>query len=279
MGDWSLIIKPKTKLWDLDLHSLWKSRDLISMFVWRDFVSLYKQTILGPLWFFVQPVISTIVFTIIWGGLAKLPTDGLPPALFYMCGLVGWNYFADCLIKTSNTFASNAGIFGKVYFPRLVVPLSIVISNIAKFSVQFLLFLAFLIYYYLEGSHIQPNIYILLTPLLLLIMAGIGLGMGIIVSSLTTKYRDLQQLVGFGTQLLMYLTPVVYPLSFISEEKRWMSLANPMTSIIETFKFAYLGAGEFSWMYLLYSACFMMVVLWIGILIFNKVEKSFMDTV
>lgn len=279
MNDWTLIIRAQTKWWDVDLRSLWRYRDLIAMFVWRDFVSVYKQTILGPLWFFVQPLISTIVFTIIFGQIAKLPTDGLPQILFYMCGLVGWNYFADCLTKTSNTFVSNAGIFGKVYFPRLVVPLSVVISNIAKFLVQFCLFLAFLLYYYFNETDIRPNLFILLTPLLLVIMAGIGLGIGIIVSSLTTKYRDLQMLVGFGTQLLMYLTPVVYPLSFISEEKKWLFLLNPMTSILEAFKFAYLGVGEFRWMYLLYSVCFMFFILFVGILVFNKVEKNFIDTV
>lgn len=279
MNDWTLIIKPKTKWWDLNLPALWKSRDLLWMFVWRDFVSLYKQTILGPLWFFIQPVLSTIVFTVIFGRIAKIPTDGLPQALFYMCGIVGWNYFSDCLTKTSSTFTANAGIFGKVYFPRLVVPLSIIISNLAKFAVQFFLFLGFLIFYFARGAQLNPNIYILLTPILLLIMAGLGLGMGIIISSLTTKYRDLQQLVGFGTQLLMYLTPVVYPLSFISGKLKWLFLANPMTSIIETFKFAYLGVGEFNGMNLVYSAGFMLVILLTGILIFNKVEKSFMDTV
>ena len=279
MNDWTLIIKPKTKWWDFNLSALLKSRDLIWMFVWRDFVSLYKQTILGPLWFFIQPVLSTIVFTVIFGRIAKLPTDGLPQVLFYMCGIVGWNYFSDCLTKTSTTFTANAGIFGKVYFPRLVIPLSIITSNLAKFIVQFFLFLGFLIFYFVRGAQIHPTIYILLTPILLLIMAGLGLGIGIIISSLTTKYRDLQQLVGFGTQLLMYLTPVVYPLSFISGKLKWLFLANPMTSIIETFKFAYLGVGEFNWMNLVYSAGFMIVVLLIGILIFNKVEKSFMDTV
>ncbi|MBI3500584.1 MAG: ABC transporter permease [Bacteroidetes bacterium] len=276
---WSLVLKPKSVWWDLDFHSLWKSRDLIGMFVWRDFISQYKQTVLGPLWFLIQPVISTIVFTIIFGRIAKIPTDGLPQVLFYMCGIVGWNYFADCFTKTSNTFVANAGIFGKVYFPRLVVPLSIIISNLAKFLVQFLLFIGFLFFYFSKGAQIHPNIYMLLTPFLLLIMAGLGLGLGIIISSLTTKYRDLQQLVVFGTQLLMYLTPVVYPLSFISGKMKLLFLANPMTAIIETFKFAFLGTGEFNWANLSYSAGFMLIVLLIGIFIFNKVEKSFMDTV
>jgi lipopolysaccharide transport system permease protein len=249
------------------------------MFVWRDFVSQYKQTLLGPLWFIIQPVLSTIVFTVIFGRIAKIPTDGLPQPLFYLCGITCWSYFADCFNKTSNTFIANAGIFGKVYFPRMVVPLSIVISNITKFLIQFLLFTGFLIFYYYRGAQVHPNSYILFTPALLLIMAGLGLGFGIIISSLTTKYRDLQNLVGFGVQLLMYLAPVIYPLSFISGKFRWLFLANPMTPVIETFRFAFLGTGEFNLMHLAYSGIFMLAVLFIGILIFNKVEKSFMDTV
>lgn len=276
---WTLQITPKTKWWDINLPALLKSKDLLLMFVWRDFVSLYKQTILGPLWFFVQPILSTIVFTVIFGRIAKIPTDGIPQTIFYLSGLVGWNYFSDCLGKTSSTFTGNAGIFGKVYFPRLIVPLSIVISNLIKFSVQFSLFLAFWVYYYFKGANVHPNLYILFTPLLLFLMAGLGLGFGIIISSLTTKYRDLNQLVGFGVQLLMYITPVVYPLSFISGKYKWIILANPMTSIIEAFKFAYLGVGDFNFIHLAYSGVFMLFVLTIGILIFNRIEKSFMDTV
>lgn len=276
---WTLVIKPKSKWWDLNLHAVLKSKDLLWMFVWRDFVALYKQTILGPLWFFIQPVFSTIVFTIIFGRIAKIPTDGVPQVIFYLSGIVGWNYFADCLTKTSTTFTANAGIFGKVYFPRLIVPLSIVISNLIKFSVQFFLFLGFWVYYYYKGAGVNPNFFILFTPLLILLMAGLGLGFGIIISSLTTKYRDLVQLIGFGVQLLMYFTPVVYPLSFISEKYKWLILANPMTPIIEAFKFAFLGVGTFSFIHLAYSGAFMLFVLTIGILIFSKIEKSFMDTV
>ncbi|HEY4798448.1 MAG TPA: ABC transporter permease [Bacteroidia bacterium] len=279
MKDWTLVIKPKVKWLDLDLRSVWRSRDLVWLFVWRDFVSVYKQTILGPLWFFIQPVVSTIVFTVIFGKIAKIPTDGVPQTLFYMSGIMMWNYFSDCMNKTSSTFISNASLFGKVYFPRLIVPISNVISNLTKFFIQFVLFLFFLGYYYIKGATISPNIYILLTPILLIIMAGLGLGLGIIFSSLTTKYRDLQMLIGFGTSLMMYVSPIVYPLSFVSSKYKIFFLANPMTSIIETFKYAFLGAGEFSWWSLLYSTGFMIFVLFFGILIFNKIEKGFMDTV
>ncbi|MBI2966776.1 MAG: ABC transporter permease [Bacteroidetes bacterium] len=277
--EWTLVIRPQSAWWDINWKDIWKSRNLLQMFVWRDFVSVYKQTILGPLWFFIQPVVATIIFTVIFGRIAKIPTDGVPPLLFYLSGLIGWNYFADCLTKTSTTFTANANIFGKVYFPRLIVPLSIVISNMVKFSVQFCLFLGFLIFYYFNGTDIHPNYYIFLVPVLIILMAGLGLGFGIIISSLTTKYRDLQNLVGFGTQLLMYLTPVVYPLSFVTGTYRWLLLANPMTAIIEAFKYAFLGVGEINFFHLAYSGIFMVFVLITGILIFNKIEKSFMDTV
>lgn len=278
-GYWDLEIKPKASWWDLQLKDIWRYRDLLMLFVRRDFVSVYKQTILGPLWFFIQPILTTITFTVIFGNVAKIPTDGLPQILFYMSGIVAWSYFSDCLDKTSSVFVSNASIFGKVYFPRLVVPLSIVISNLLKFAVQFLLLLLFLLYFIVKGANVHPNMYILLTPFLLVIMAGLGLGFGIIISSLTTKYRDLRFLVSFGIQLLMYSTPIVYPLSILPEKYRVFILANPMTSIIETFKYAYLGIGEFSWFSLSYSFGIMMIVLFFGIMIFHKVEKSFMDTV
>ena len=277
--NWDLIIQPKSSWWDLQLYDIWRYKDLLLLFVRRDFVSLYKQTILGPLWFFIQPILTTIIFTIIFGKVAKIPTDGLPPVLFYMTGIVGWNYFADCLNNTSATFTKNATIFGKVYFPRLIVPLSIVISNLIKFAIQFLLLIGFLAYYLSKGAAINPNSYIFLTPILLLMMAGLGLGFGIIISSLTTKYRDLQFLVVFGVQLLMYATPVIYPLSFLEEKYRWVALANPMTSIIETFKYAYLGAGTFNNEHLIYSGCFTLILLLVGILLFHKIEKNFMDTV
>jgi lipopolysaccharide transport system permease protein len=277
--NWTMIIRPQRHWLDLRLDELWQARELVLLFVWRDFVSVYKQTILGPLWYLIQPLLTTITFTVIFGRIAKLPTDGLPPMLFYMAGTVIWSYFAACLTKTSNTFIANAGIFGKVYFPRLTVPLSILISNLVAFAIQLGLFLAFLAYFWLAGAAIRPTWSVLLTPILVLMMAGLGLGFGIIVSSLTTRYRDLQYLVTFGVQLLMYATPVVYPLSTVSGTLRWLILANPLTPIVEGFRYAFLGAGTVDGWHLLYSGAFMQVVLLIGILMFNQVERTFMDTV
>ena len=277
--DWDLIIRPKTQWFDLHLADLWRYRDLTMLFVWRDFVSTYKQTILGPLWHLITPILTSLIFTVIFNRIAAMPTDGLPPFLFYMCGLTAWNYFADCLNRTSGTFISNAGIFGKVYFPRLTVPASIVISNLVKFSIQFILFISFMIFFGVRGSKIHPNLFILLTPYLLLAMAALGLGAGIIVSSLTTRYRDLQVLVGFGVQLLMYATPIVYPLSVVSGKYRWLLIVNPMTPVIETFRYAFLGNGTFNQAHLCYSAGVTLLILFFGILLFNHVEKTFMDTV
>ena len=277
--NWDLVIEPKSSWWDLELHEIWRYRDLLLLFVRRDFVAEFKQTLLGPLWFFIQPILTTIMFTVIFGRVAKIPTDEIPQVLFYLSGIVAWSYFADCLTKTSSTFKTHANIFGKVYFPRVIVPLSIVFSNLLKFGVQFLLFLGFFFYYMFNGANVIPNIHILLTPILLLMMGGLGLGFGMIISSLTTKYRDLQFLVTFGVQLLMFATPVVYPLSFLPEKYKWIILANPMTSIIETFKYAYLGGGSFNVNHLLYSGAVTGVVLIFGFMIFHKVEKNFMDTV
>lgn len=277
--EWTMIIRPQRHWLDLRLGEVWQARDLILIFFWRDFVAVYKQTILGPLWYLVQPLMTTIIFTVIFGNLARLPTDGLPQFLFYMSGMVTWRYFASCLNQTSNTFTANAGIFGKVYFPRLVVPVSLLLSNLVAFAIQFGLFLAFMAYFMVSGAAIRPNGWILLTPLLLLMMAGLGLGFGIIVSSLTTRYRDLQYLVGFGAQLLMYATPVVYPLSLVPDRYRWLVLANPMTSIVESFRFAYLGAGTVDMAQLLYSFVLMVAILLLGLLLFNRVERTFMDTV
>jgi lipopolysaccharide transport system permease protein len=277
--DWSLVIRPKTGWLDLHLADLWRYRDLTLLFVWRDFVAQYKQTILGPLWNVIQPLFTTLLFTLVFGRVAKLSTDQLPPMVFYMAGITCWNYFADCLNRSSGTFINNASIFGKVYFPRLCVPLSIVISNIIKFGIQFALFLCFMLFYYLKGAPIHPNALVFLTPLLVLIMAGLGLGLGIIVSSLTIRYRDLQVLIGFGVQLAMYVTPVIYPLSMVSPHKRWLVLANPMSSLVETFRYAFLGAGSFDPWNLAYSAAATLVILLIGILLFNHVERTFMDTV
>jgi lipopolysaccharide transport system permease protein len=276
---WDMMIGPQRKLFDLRLRELWHSRDLILLFVRRDFVSVYKQTILGPLWYLIQPLLTTIIFTVIFGNIAKLPTDGLPPFLFYMSGTVIWTYFASCLTKTSETFVSNANLFGKVYFPRLAVPVSILISNLIAFTIQFAFFLAFMAYFVWRGTPLHPNWWILLTPVLLLMMAGLGLGFGIIVSSLTTKYRDLRFLVQFGVQLLMYVTPVIYPTSALPHRYQALLQFNPISPVVETFRYAYLGAGTVNVLQLVFSFGLMLVVIIIGAVIFNRVEATFMDTV
>jgi len=278
--NWDMVIQPQRSLFDLRLGDLWRYRDLVMLFVRRDFVSVYKQTILGPLWYIIQPLLTTITFTVIFGNIAKLPTDGLPQFLFYMSGTVVWSYFASCLTKTSETFVQNANLFGKVYFPRLAVPVSILISNLITFLIQFALFLAFVLFFALRGTPIQFNWpWILLSPVLILMMAGLGLGFGIIISSLTTKYRDLRFLVTFGVQLLMYATPVIYPVSSIPARFQWIIQANPMTPVIEAFRYAFLGAGSVDVNHLLYSFGFMLAVALIGTVIFNRVEQTLMDTV
>jgi lipopolysaccharide transport system permease protein len=277
--NWDMIIEPQRGLFELRLDELWRYKDLVMLFVRRDFVSVYKQTILGPLWYLIQPVLTTLMFTVIFGQIANLSTDGLPQFLFYMSGTVIWAYFADCLNKTSNTFVQNSNLFGKVYFPRLAVPVSILISNLITFLIQLALFIVFVVFFMLSGSTVQPNIWLLFVPVLVLMMAGLGLGLGIIISSLTTKYRDLRFLVTFGVQLLMYATPVIYPVSSIPERFRPLILANPMTSIVETFRYAFLGAGTVNLGQLLYSFIFMLVAVSLGTVIFNRVEQTFMDTV
>jgi lipopolysaccharide transport system permease protein len=280
---WDLTIKPNTKWYDLRLKEIFRYKDLLFLFVRRDFVSLYKQTILGPLWFFIQPIFTTITFTIIFGNLAEIPTDGIPKPLFYMCGITLWNYFSDTITKTADTFTANASIFGKVYFPRMIVPLSVVVSNLIKLGLQFLLFLLLWVYYlYTQNALINPNKIILLVPFLIFLVGLLGLSAGILISSLTTKYRDLKFLVTFGVQLLMYASPIVFPLSKVLKdfpEYKLFFLANPITSIIETFKYAFLGVGEFSWFYLGYSLLFTIILFFISLIIFHKVEKNFMDTV
>ena len=277
--EWTKVIGPKRGWFDINLSNLWNYRDLIILFVKRDFVAFYKQTILGPLWFLLQPLFTTIVLTIIFGRIAHIPTDGLPQVLFYMCGIVIWNYFADCLNKTSDTFVTNAHIFGKVYFPRLVVPVSIVITNLITFAIQFLLFLSFFSYFYLAGSDIKMSFWVFLTPLLLLQMAALGLGLGILISSLTTKYRDLRYVVGFGVQLWMYATPIVYPMSQIPEKWQWVFALNPMAAIVEMARFAFLGAGDVQPWNVGMSLGMTVLVLLAGIIMFSRIEKTFMDTV
>lgn len=277
--DWDLILRPKRAWWDLRLNQIWRYRDLILLFVRRDFVAYYKQTILGPFWYLIQPLMTTLIFTVIFGQVASLPTDGLPQFIFYLAGTVIWSYFSSCLTLTSDTFIANQGIFGKVYFPRLVVPISILISKLISFSIQFVLFLVFVVYFLLQGADIRIMPHALLLPVLLFLMAGLSLGFGIIVSSLTTKYRDLRFLINFGVQLWMYVTPVIFPVSEFPERWRWITLINPVTPIVETFRFAFLGAGAFSWLMLGYSFAAMLIVFFIGMVLFNHVEQTFMDTV
>jgi lipopolysaccharide transport system permease protein len=277
--NWDLTIKPYNHWYNLRLGEIIRYKDLLFLFVRRDFVALYKQTILGPIWFFIQPIITAITFSIIFGNLAKISTDGLPQVLFYMCGITLWNYFSDTLTKTADTFTANANIFGKVYFPRMIVPLSVVISNLIKLGVQFILFVAIWIYFLVTTDRINPNSTLLLVPFLIILMGLMGLSFGLIISSLTTKYRDLKFLVTFGVQILMYASPIVYPLSIVPLNYRWLILANPVTSVIETFKYAFLGVGEFNLFHLGYSFIFTLFIFFISLVIFHKVEKSFMDTV
>jgi len=276
---WTTIISPRRGWLDINFKELWLYRDLILLFVRRDFVTFYKQTILGPLWFLLQPIFHMVVFTIIFGKIAKIPTDGLPQPLFYLAGIVVWNYFSNCLSAISNTFITNSNIFGKVYFPRLTVPVSVVLSNLMTFIVQFLLFLCFLLFYYLKGAVVRPNVYILFVPLLIIQMGILGLGFGILVSSLTTKYRDLTFVTTFGIQIWMYVTPVVYPISQISERWQWLFVLNPMASIIETFRYAFLGAGVVRLLYTAISVGATIAVLSAGIVLFNRVERTFMDKI
>jgi lipopolysaccharide transport system permease protein len=277
---WDQVIEPKAKLLDLNLAEVWRYRDLLWLFVKRDFTAQYKQTILGPLWHFIQPIFTTIVFLLVFGKIANIPTDGIHPILFYMSGIAIWNYFSACLTATSNTFVANAGIFGKVYFPRLVIPLSTVMSNMVKFGIQFLLLLAVMSWYGIKTGSFHFGLSWLLIPLLVLMMAGLGLGLGIIISSLTTKYRDFTVLIGFAVQLLMYATPVAYPLSFLKGKSyaAWIAW-NPLTPIVEAFRFALFGTGTVDTTGLLFSGSFIVIVLFLGMLIFSKVERTFMDTV
>ena len=276
---WTTVIKPKAGLFEIDFRELIRYQDLNQMFVKRHIITQYKQTILGPLWFFINPALTTVIYMIVFGGIAGISTDGLPQPLFYLSGICLWNYFQICMTRTSTTFTDNEYIFGKVYFPRLIMPLSTVISYLITLGIQLLLFIGVYVFYIIRGFPVVPNLYILLTPVLIIMLAGLALGFGIIVSSLTTKYRDLNVLFGFVVQLWMYATPVIYPLSVMSPEKQWIAALNPITPIVETFKYATLGQGTFSWMQLAYSFGFMCVVLFLGIIIFNKVQRNFMDTV
>ena len=277
---WTMKIRPHEKLWHIDFKEIWRYRDLIELFVRRNIVVQYKQTILGPLWYLIQPILTVIMNMMVFGNIAKMSTDGMPQALFYMAGNICWFYFSYCLNQSSNTFIANQNMFGKVYFPRLVVPIAVVISNLLRFAIQAGLFVALYLYFFVGGAPIAPNWAILLIPLLVVMLAGLGLGFGILISSLTTKYRDFTILFTFIVQLWMYATPIVYPLSMVEKGTlRTLIMANPMTSIIEAFKYATLGQGYFSWFVLGYSFLFMSVLLLFSVAIFNKVQRNFMDTV
>ena len=286
-NDWTTVIKPRNSLFEVNLKEIWQYRDLISLFIKRNIITQYKQTILGPVWFVIQPALTVIMYMIVFGGIAGIPTDGIPRPLFYLAGTCMWQYFADCLTKTSNTFVSNAGIFGKVYFPRLAVPIADVISGLVRFGIQFGFFaIIYIVYAIIGGSGAHFTWYALLFPLLVVMLAGLALGFGTIISAMTTKYRDLQVLFSFIVQLWMYATPIVYPLSQ-TNSMYWNGIPvhslmclNPVTPIIETFKYGFLGCGEFvGWRWLIYSFVFMSALLVLGVVVFNRVQKSFMDTV
>lgn len=278
-GNWTLIIRPKKRLLDLDLKGLWRYRDLWYMYVRRDIVTLYKQTILGPLWFLIQPVLTTVMYMFVFGGLAKISTDGAPQPLFYLSGIMLWNYFSDSFNVSSNVFTSNAGVFGKVYFPRLVVPLAGLTSNLVKMLIQLLLFVIVYVGYRIAGTQLPLRPSLLLFPFLVLLLAFHALSWGLIISSVTSKYRDLKFLVSFGMQLFMYATPIIYPLSAASGRIRTVLELNPLTPVFEAFKYGCLGCGSLSWSGLLYSTVFMCVTLFLSVIVFNRVERNFMDTV
>lgn len=276
---WTKEIKPQKRLLDVDIKGLWRYRDLYYMYVKRDIITVYKQTVLGPLWFLIQPVLTTIMFMFVFGNLAGISTDGMPQPLFYMAGILLWTYFSNCFNSCSNVFTTNANVFGKVYFPRLVVPLSSITSNLVKLGIQLLLFIAVYIYFAVNGAPVKINGYIVLFPFLVFLTAFHALSWGLIISALTTKYRDLRQLVSFGVQLLMYATPVIYPMSTTSGKIRTILELNPLTPIFEAFKYSCMGCGSLSWGGLLYSTIFMLVALFLSVIIFNRTERNFMDTV
>lgn len=277
---WKETITNKSNLWSLNYKEIWDYRDLLFIWMRRDILSIYKQTILGPVWFVLQPVLTTITFVFIFSRIGKFSTVGLPPVIFYLSGIIIWSYFSECITKTATFFKDSTPIFSKVYFPRLIIPLSLVLTNFVKFGIQFLLFVAVYIYYLLIGNLIHPNLYLLLFPFLLILIAGLGLGSGIIISSLTTRYKDLVHLITFGVQLMMFVSPVLFPVDGIEDKNyKKLILANPITGIIEAFRYGFTGKGYFSWQLLGYDACCMMLLLFMGIVIFNSVEKDFVDTI
>ena len=277
--NWDFLIKPKTGWFDINLGELYRYRDLVYLFVKRDFVTFYKQTILGPIWYIIQPLVNTVVFTIIFGKLANISTDGTPQFLFYMAGTIVWGYFATCLQTTSDTFVKNAQIFGKVYFPRLAVPIANVIFSLLQFGIQFVIFLGFLLYFMWQGAEVSPNALIFTMPLILLQMAVMGLGFGILISSLTAKYRDLTFVMTFAIQIWMYATPIVYPLSIVPEKYRILAVLNPMTSVVESFRAAFLGTSSIELVHIVISVTITLLVFIAGVIMFSRIEKTFMDTV
>ena len=276
---WDLIIEPQQGLLDVNFKEIWNYRDLLFLFVKRDVVTVYKQTVLGPIWFFVQPIMTMLVYILVFGNIAGIPTDGIPKPLFYLSGIIIWNYFSECFLKTSDTFTVNQDMFGKVYFPRLIMPLSKVVSGLIKFFIQFFLFMVVYLYFLVDGVPVQLGVELLLVPYFIVLMALLGLGFGLIFTSMTTKYRDLKFLIQFGVQLLMYATPIIYPMSEIPEKIRYFIFFNPLSHIVEGFKLAFLGQGSLTTSGLLYSSVCTLIVLIVGILIFNKTEKTFVDTV
>ena len=279
MNDEITYVSSKQKWFSVNLKEIWKYRDLIILFVKRDLTTNYKQTVLGPLWIIINPLLSTTVFTVIFGVIAGIPTDGTPQFLFYMSGNILWNFFSSCLNRASGTFLGNARLFGKVYFPRLVMPVSGILYNLINFMLQTAVYVILVIVYSLIGANVHPNLLIILAPFLVLQTALLGTGMGLIISSITTKYRDLNVLVSFGVSLLMYITPVVYPISRVPENFRWLMLLNPVAPIVETYRCAFLGSGSFEWQFLLISLAVTLALLFWGVIVFNKVEKNFIDTV
>ena len=280
--EWLFEITPKNKFFTLNLKEVWQYRDLLLLFVKRDVVTVYKQTVLGPLWYLIQPLFTSVTFTIIFNTVAGIETGTIPPFLFNLAGIMVWNYFTACLSGTSDTFKANASIFGKVYFPRIITPLSVVVSNLIKFGIQFFIFVAFYLFFFIQGAPLSLNVYVLFFPFLILLMGILGLGLGMLISSMVTKYRDLSYLISFGVQLLMYLSAVMYPMALIREKMpdyAWLVQYNPLAYIIETTRYILLGVGTVSVWGLVYTVCITVIVFFVGVLVFNKTEKSFIDTV
>jgi len=280
--EWLFEITPKNKFFTLNLKEVWQYRDLLLLFVKRDVVTVYKQTVLGPLWYLIQPLFTSVTFTIIFNTVAGIETGTIPPFLFNLAGIMVWNYFTACLSGTSDTFKANASIFGKVYFPRIITPLSVVVSNLIKFGIQFFIFVAFYLFFFIQGAPLILNVYVLFFPFLILLMGILGLGLGMLISSMVTKYRDLSYLISFGVQLLMYLSAVMYPMALIRQKMpdyAWLVQYNPLAYIIETTRYILLGVGTVSVWGLVYTVCITVIVFFVGVLVFNKTEKSFIDTV